>query len=89
MIAEAAFARERDREPRLGHGVHRRRDDGNREPDRRRQLRRRRDVVRQHARLGRHEQDVIEREAFLGELLLEREEPLELLGAELDGHERS
>ena len=87
--AEAALARERDREARLGHGVHRRGDDRDREPDRRRQSRRRRDVVRQHVRLRRHEQHVVEREPFLGELLLEREEPFELRGIELDGHRRS
>ena len=46
--ADAALARERDREPRLGDRVHRRGDDRDLERDRARQARRRRDVVRQH-----------------------------------------
>ena len=37
-----------------------------------------RDVVRQDARLGRDEQHVVEGEALLRELLLEREEPLDV-----------
>ena len=49
-----------------------------------RQPRARRDVVRQHARLGRHEQDVVEREAFLGELPVQGDEPLQLVLAEFD-----
>ena len=82
--ADAALARERDREPRLGDGVHRRRDDRDAELDRARQARARRDVVRQHARLGRHEQDVVEGEAFLGELPVQGDEPLQLVLAEFD-----
>ena len=38
----------------------------------------RRDVVREHCGLGRDEQDVVERQPFLRELLLQREEPLDL-----------
>ena len=62
---DPALARERDRHPRLGDRVHRRRDDRDLERDRARQPRRGRDVVRQHRRLGRHEQDVVEGEALL------------------------
>ena len=87
--AEAALASERDREARLRDGVHRRGDDRDLEANRRRQPRRGRHVVRQDVRLRRHEQYVVEGEPFLGELLLEREEPLELLRVELDGHRRS
>ena len=73
-----ALPRERDREPRLGDRVHRRRDDRDLERDRARELRRGRDVVREHARLGRDEQDVVERQPFLAELPVELEEPLDL-----------
>ena len=82
--ADAALARERDREPRLGDRVHRRRDDRDAELDRARQPRARRDVVRQHARLGRHEEDVVEGEAFLGELPVQGDKPLQLVLAEFD-----
>ena len=82
--ADAALARERDREPRLGDRVHRRRDDRDAELDRAREPRARRDVVRQHARLGRHEQDVVEGEAFLGELPVQGDKPLQLVLAEFD-----
>ena len=54
-----------------------------------REPRRGRNVVRKDARLGGNEQHVVERQPFLGELLLERKELLELLRTELDGHERS
>ena len=47
-----------------------------------------RDLVRKHRRLGRNEQDVVERQTFLGESLTEREEPLDLLTTELDAHAR-
>ena len=43
-----------------------------------------RDVVRQDARLGRHEQHVVEGEAFLGELPVQGDEPLQLVLAEFD-----
>ena len=75
---DPADPRERDREPRLGDRVHRRGDDRDRELDLARQPRPRGDVVRQHLRLGGHEQDVVEREPLAGELLLEREKPLDL-----------
>ena len=75
--ADAADPRERDREPRLGDGVHRRGHDRDRELDLARQPRARRDVVREHLRLGGHEQDVVEGQPFAGELLLELEEPLD------------
>jgi hypothetical protein len=86
---DAAFARERDRQARLRDGVHRRRDERDLERDAARDPRRGRYVVRQDARLGGNEQYVVECQAFLGELLLERQELLELLRTELDGHERS
>ena len=59
---------------------------GNAQLDRPRQPRSRRDVVRQHPRLGGDEQHVVEREPFLRELPVERDEPLELVGADLDAH---
>ena len=76
--ADAALARERDREPRLCHRVHRGGDDRRRELDRPCQPRVRRDVVRQDVRLGRLEEDVVEGQPFLRELLVEREKPLEI-----------
>ena len=69
---EAALARERDRETRLGDGVHRRGDDRHLEHDRAREAGRGRDVVRQHRRLRRHEEHVVERQPFLRKLLRER-----------------
>ena len=87
--ADAALARERDREPRLGDRVHRRRDDRNAELDRARQARARRDVVRQDARLGRDEQDVVERQAFLGELPVQVEQALQLVWTEINAQGKS
>ena len=69
---DPALARDGDREPRLGDGVHRRGHDRDLERDRPGQARRRAHVVRQHGRLGGHEQDVVEGEAFTAELLVER-----------------
>ena len=43
-----------------------------------------RDVVRQHARLGRDEQDVVEGEPLLGELPVQVEQPLQLVRTEID-----
>ena len=71
---DSARARERDRKPRLGDGVHRGGDDRELEHDRPRQPGGRAHVVRQHARLGREQQHVVEREPFLAELHL----PVEL-----------
>ena len=51
--ADPTLPRQRDRQARLGDGVHRRGDDRDLERDRRRQPRRRGDVVREHRRLGR------------------------------------
>ena len=82
--ADAALARERDREPRLGDRVHRGGDDGDAQLDRPCQPRSRRDVVRQHARLGGDEEHVVEREPFLRELPVQRNEPLELVRTDLD-----
>ena len=76
--ADAALARERDREPRLGDRVHRRRDDRDAQLDRARQPRARRDVVREHVRLGRNEEDVVERQSFLRKLAVQLDEALEL-----------
>ncbi len=47
----------------------------------------RRDVVRQHGRLRRDEEHVVEREPLLAELPLERDEALDLLLAELGLHQ--
>ena len=58
------------------------------ERDRRCQPRDRRDVVREDVRLGRKEQNVVEREPFLAELPLERDEALDLVLAELGLHAR-
>ena len=80
---DAALAGERDREPRLGDGVHRRRDERDVQRDPRRQPRDGRDVVREDARLRGHEQHVVEREPFLGELPLERDEALDLVLVDL------
>ena len=80
--ANAALAAKGDREPGLGDGVHGRRDNRDAELDRPRQPRAGRDVVWQHTRLGRHEQHVVECEAFLGELPVQGDEPLQLVLAE-------
>ena len=68
--AHPAEPRERDAHARLGDRVHRRRDERDLERDRARQPTGRRDVVREDCGLGRHEQDVVEGEAFLRELVL-------------------
>ncbi len=70
--ADPALAGQGDREARLGDGVHRRGHDRDLERDRPGQACRRAHVVRQHGRLGGHEQDVIEGEALTAELLVER-----------------
>ena len=69
--AETTLACQRDRHPRLGDGVHRRRDDRHLERDRACEARRGRDVVGQHGRRGRHEQDVVERQPLPRELVRE------------------
>ena len=84
---ETALARERDREARLGDGVHRRRDQRDVQRDGRCEPRDRRDVVREDVRLGRKQQHVVEREPFLAELPLERDEALDLLLAKLGLHQ--
>ncbi len=84
--ADAALPRQRDREARLGHRVHRGRDERDVQRDRRRQPRDGRDVVREDVRLGREEEHVVEGEPFLAELPLERDEPLDLLLAKLGLH---
>ncbi len=82
----AARTGERDRETRLGHGVHRRGDQRDVQRDRGRQPSDGRDVVREDVRLGGDEEHVVEREPFLAELPLERDEALDLLLAELGLH---
>ena len=82
--ADPTLARERDRESRLADGVHRRRDDRNAQLDRARQSCPRRHVVREDARLGRHEQDVVERQPFLGELPVQIEQALQLVWTEIN-----
>ena len=85
--SEPTFARQRDREARLGDGVHRRRDQRDVQRDGRCETRDGRDVVREDVRLGRKQQHVVEREPFLAELPLERDEALDLLLAELGLHQ--
>ena len=86
---DPALARERDREARLRHGVHRRRDERDLERDRTRHPRRGRDVVREDVGLRGNEEDIVERQALLGELFFECKELLDLPRTELDGHGRS
>ncbi len=81
--ADAALPRECDRHRRFGHGVHRSGDDRDLQRDPAREARRGRDVVREHGRLGRHEQDVVEGQALFGELRLERRQPLQVETSEL------
>ena len=58
--AEAAVLRHRDRQPRLGDGVHRRADERHVQPDVAREPGADVDLVGQHRRVLRHEQDVVE-----------------------------
>ena len=58
--AEAALLRHRDRQPRLGDGVHRRADQRHAQPDVARQLRRDVGLGRHEVGVARHEQDVVE-----------------------------
>jgi hypothetical protein len=81
--ADPALARERDRQPRLGHGVHRGRHDRDRKLDRARQPRPGGDVVRQDVRLGRDEEHVVEGEPLAAELAIELQQPLDVVGAQL------
>ena len=69
--AEPALARQRNRQARLGDRVHGRRDDRDRQTNRWGEARGRVDVVGQHLRPSRHEQDVVEGQAFLPELVPE------------------
>ena len=78
--ADPALARERDRHPRLGDGVHRRRDERDLELDAPREARASGHIGREHRRGCGHEQDVVERQPFLRELRLETQQPLDLLG---------
>ena len=83
---ETARTSQRDREPRLGDRVHRGRHERDVQRDPRRQPRDGRDVVREHVRLRRDEQHVVERKPLLAELPLERDEVLDLLLPELGLH---
>ena len=74
----SAFTRERDRKARLGDRVHRGRDDRDLDRDRARQPRCGGDVVREDSRLGRDEQDVVERQPLFPELPVELQQPLDL-----------
>ena len=80
---DPALARERDGEAGLGHRVHRRRDDRDREVDRGRQAGARRDVVRQDVRLGRDEEHVVEGEPLAAELPVELQQPLYVISVQL------
>ena len=81
--ADPALARERDREAGFGHRVHGGRDDRDGELDRARKAGTCRDVVRQDMRLGRNEEDVVEREPLARELPVELQQPLDVVGAQL------
>ena len=74
---DPACARQRNREPRLGDRVHRRGDDRDLERDRAGEAGGRADVVRQHGRLGREQEDVVEGEALLAELRVPIELPVQ------------
>jgi hypothetical protein len=63
--ADAAFLGDRDREPGLGDGVHRGRDQGQVQPDPARQAGGKVDFARQDVRVRGYEQDVVEGECFL------------------------
>ena len=63
--ADSAFLGDRDREARLGDGVHRRGNEREVQPDAAGQLRRQVDLARQYFRVRRYEQDVVEGECFL------------------------
>ena len=82
---EPTFAGERDREASLGDGIHRGRDDRNFERDLAGQARRCRDLVRQHGRFGRHEQDVVEGQPLARELAIELDEALDRFRREVNG----
>ncbi len=74
----SAFTRERDCKARLGDRVHRGRDDRDLDRDCPRQPRCGRNVVREDSRLGRDEQDVVERQPLFPELPVELKQPLDL-----------
>ena len=76
--ADAAFTRQRDRKPRLGHRVHRGGHDRDLDRDLTRQPGGGRDVIRKHAGLGRNEQHVVERQPFLPEFPVELHQALDL-----------
>ncbi len=65
--ADAAFLGERDGEPRLGDGVHGGREDRNIERDFCRQPRAEIDFAGQHLRVAGLQEDIVERQGFLGD----------------------
>jgi hypothetical protein len=65
--AETALLGDGDRQPRLGDGVHRRRDQRDAEANLAGQLGGQADVPGQHAGVVREEQDVVERQGFFGD----------------------
>ena len=75
---DPALAREGDREPRLGDGVHRRGDDRDLDHDRAGEARGGAHVVRQHRRLGREQEDVVEGQALLAEFRVPIELPVQV-----------
>ena len=68
--AQSAELSERDRRARVGHRIHRRRDDRDRETELAGEPRRRGDLGREDVAAGGDEEDVVEGQAFLRELLL-------------------
>ena len=77
--ADPAFLRERDREPRLGDRIHRGRDDRGIERDAAGEPGPEGDFARYDERVGRDQQDVVEREGLAGDT-----HPEKLLGAKTD-----
>ena len=68
--SEAAEESQRDRQARVGDGVHGGGEDRNPEHQLVREARRGRDLGRKYVAAGRDQEDVVEGQAFLGELLL-------------------
>ena len=82
----AALAGQRDRQARLGDGVHGGRDDRDGKRDARRQPRRGRHVRREHVRGGRLQQHVVEGEALADELAAGGDQLLDVLEAQVNVH---
>jgi hypothetical protein len=82
--SQPALTRERDRQARLGDGVHRSRDDRDLERDAAGETGCGRDLVRQHGRLGRHQEDIVEGQTLARELPIELDEALDRLRREVN-----